>query len=204
MKKLFLIGIKDLKLIFRDRAALIFMLLAPFLLTIGMGFVTGRFSGKSNGLSDIPVVIVNLDNAQLGNALADVFNSEDLADLMEPTASSDPEAARRLIDEDKASAAVIIPKGFTQSVIPAEGTMLNPNYVQPEPVQIEVYANPSRPTGAGVIKAIVDEFVSRVEEGRTSGMTSIVQLMQTGLLNPNNAEREVNALFQGVDQTQTS
>ena len=61
MKKLFLIGIKDLKLIFRDRAALIFMLLAPFLLTIGMGFVTGRFSGGSNGLSDIPVIIVNLD-----------------------------------------------------------------------------------------------------------------------------------------------
>ena len=49
MKKLFLIGIKDLKLIFRDRAALTFMLLAPFLLTIGMGFVTGRFSGNSSG-----------------------------------------------------------------------------------------------------------------------------------------------------------
>jgi len=47
MKKLFLIGLKDLKLTFRDRAALVFMLLAPFLLTIGMGFVTGRFSGSS-------------------------------------------------------------------------------------------------------------------------------------------------------------
>jgi len=204
MKKLFLIGIKDLKLMFRDRAALTFMLLAPFLLTIGMGFVTGRFSGNSSGLSDIPVIVVNLDNEQLGNALADVFSSEDLADLMEPTASSDPEAARRLIDEDKASAAVIIPKGFTQSIIPAEGTMLDPNYVQPEPVQIEVYANPSRRTSAGVIKAIVDEFVSRVEEGRTRGMTSIVQLMSTGLLNPQNAEAEVRDLFQNVDETEST
>ena len=204
MKKLFLIGIKDLKLMFRDRAALTFMLLAPFLLTIGMGFVTGRFSGNSSGLSDIPVIVVNLDNEQLGNALADVFSSEDLADLMEPTASSDPEAARRLIDEDKASAAVIIPKGFTQSIIPTEGTMLDPNYVQPEPVQIEVYANPSRRTSAGVIKAIVDEFVSRVEEGRTRGMTSIVQLMSTGLLNPQNAEAEVRDLFQNVDETEST
>jgi len=33
MTKLLLIGIKDLKLMFRDRAALTFMLLAPFLLT---------------------------------------------------------------------------------------------------------------------------------------------------------------------------
>jgi ABC-2 type transport system permease protein len=201
MKKLFLIGLKDLRLMFRDRAALTFMLLAPFLLTIGMGFVTGRFSGGSSGLSDIPVIIVNLDQAELGNALADVFNSEDLADLMEPAAASDPEAARRLIDDDKASAAVIIPEGFTRSIIPAEGAMFDPGYVQPEPVQIEVYTNPSRPTGAGVIKAIVDEFISRVEEGRTSGMTSMVQLMASGLLNPQNAASEARELFQNVDQT---
>src|SRR5512139_1943877 len=102
MKKLLLIGLKDLKLIFRDRAALTFMLLAPFLLTIGMGFVTGRFSGNSGGISDIPVVIVNLDKEELGNALANVFSSEELADLMEPSPSPDPETARRLIDEDKA------------------------------------------------------------------------------------------------------
>src|SRR5687768_33571 len=203
MKKLFLIGIKDLKLVFRDRAALIFMLLAPFLLTIGMGFVTGRFSGSSSGLSDIPVVIVNLDQEQLGNALADVFSSEELADLMEPSTSADPEAARRLIDDDQAAAAIIIPEGFTRSIIPAEGTTFDQNFVQPEPVKIEVYTNPSRPTSAGVVKAIVDEFVSRVEEGRTSGMTSIVQLMSSGLLNPQNAASEARDLFQNIDESQT-
>lgn len=202
MLKLFLIGIKDLKLVFRDRAALIFMLLAPFLLTIGMGFVTGRFSGSASGLSDIPVIIVNLDNDQLGDALAAVFSSEELADLMEPTASSDSEAARRLIDEDRAAAAIIIPEGFTRSIIPADGTMFDPNSVQPEPVKIEVYANPSRPTTSGVVKAIVDEYVSRVEEGRTSGMTSIVQLVSSGLLDPQNAASEARDLFQNVDESQ--
>ena len=50
-----------------------------------------------------------------------LFNSEELADLMEPTASSDPEAARRLIDDDEAAAVVIIPEGFTQSIIPPKG-----------------------------------------------------------------------------------
>lgn len=204
MKKLFLIGLKDLKLIFRDRAALVFMLLAPFLLTIGMGFVTGRFSGSSSGVSDIPIVIVNLDKDQLGDALVDVFSSQELASLMEPTASSDPEAARRLIDDDQAAAAVIIPEGFTRSILPAEGTMFDASYVQPDPVMIEVYANPSRPTSAGVVKAIVDEFVSRVEEGRTSGVVSISGLMQAGLLDPQKAEREARYLFQDVDQTETS
>jgi ABC-2 type transport system permease protein len=204
MLKTLLIGLKDLKLIFRDRAALTFMLLAPFLLTIGMGFVTGRFSGSTSGLSDIPVVIVNLDKEQLSNALADVFSSPNLADLMAPSDSSDPEAARRLIDEDKAAAAVIIPAGFTRSIIPAEGTMFNPGSVPIEPLKIEVYTNPSRPTGAGVIKAIVDEFISRVEDGRVSGMTSIMGLVQAGLLNPQNAEGEARALFENVDQTQAT
>jgi ABC-2 type transport system permease protein len=204
MNKLFLIGIKDLKLMFRDRAALTFMLLAPFLLTIGMGFVTGRFSGGSTGLSDIPVVIVNLDQQDLGNALEDLFNSEDLADLVEPAASSDPEAARRLIDDDQASAAIIIPAGFTDSIIPTDETNFDQSFVEPEPVQIEVYTNPSRPTGAGIIKAIVDEFISRVEEGRTSGMTSMVGLMQSGLLDPQNMEAESRALFENVEQTEST
>lgn len=204
MNKLILIGIKDLKLMFRDRAALTFMLLAPFLLTIGMGFVSGRFSGGQSGISDTPVVIVNLDKEQLGNALADAFNSEELADLMEPTVSDSPEAARQLIDSDQAAAAVIIPEGFTRSVIPAQGAMFDPDAVPSESVQIEVYANPSRPTGAGIVKAIVDEFVSRVEEGRVSGMTSIVGLMQSGLLSPQNAESEARALFENVEESEST
>ncbi len=204
MKKLFLIGLKDLKLMFRDRAGLMLMLLAPFLLTIGLGFVTGRFSGKSNGLSDIPVIVVNLDKEQLGNALAEAFSSKELAGLTEPTASSDPAAARRLIDEDKAAAAVIIPQGFTQSIVPAQEALSNQNYVEPEPVKIEVYANPARPTSAGEIQAIVDEFIARVEEGRTSGMTTIDQLMASGLLQPQDAEGEVRKLLQNAGASEST
>lgn len=204
MHKTLLIGLKDLKLIFRDRAALIFMLLAPFLLTIGMGFVTGRFSGSTGGLSDIPVVIVNLDQEQLGDALADVFASEELADLMEPTESSDPESARRSIDEDEVAAAVIIPEGFTRSIIPPDGTSFGEGFTQPEPVKIEVYTNPARPLSAGVVKAIVDEFVSRVEEGRLAGVTSVSGLIQAGLLDPQNAESEARDIFQNGSQTENT
>lgn len=195
MIKTLLIGLKDVRLAFRDRAALILMLAAPFVLTLGLGLVTGRFSGNTNsGLSDIPIIIVNLDNDQLGDALADVFNSQDLADLMEPTASSDPEAARRLIDEDEAAAAVIIPAGFTRSIIPQQADFTNPETFAAEPVKIEVYANPSRPTSAGIIKAIVDEFLSRVEEGRVSGGTSILQLMLSGRITPEQAEAAGTAM----------
>jgi ABC-2 type transport system permease protein len=187
MLKTFLIGIKDVRLAFRDRAALILMLAAPFVLTLGLGLVTGRFSGNTNsGISDIPVIVVNLDNDQLGNALVDVFNSADLADLLEPTIGSDPEAARKLIDEDQAAAVVIIPEGFTKSIMPQQSGFTSA--AMPDAIKIEVYANPSRSTGAGIVKAIVDEFLSRVEEGRISGMTSILQLVISQKITPQQGE----------------
>jgi ABC-2 type transport system permease protein len=204
MQKLFLIGIKDLKLAFRDRAALMFMLLAPFLLTLGLGFVTGRFSGGStSGLSDIPVVIVNLDKAQLGDALVDVFNAEDLSALVEPTEADSPAAARRLIDDDQAAAAVIIPEGFTESVIPTR-EMLAAGAFAPEPVQIEIYTNPARPTSAGVIKAFVDEFISRVEEGRIGNMTSILGIPGIESMAPTEVESLAQDMFENADQKEFS
>jgi ABC-2 type transport system permease protein len=184
MLKTFLIGLKDLRITFRDRAALILMLAAPFVLTAGLGLVTGRFSGGNSGLSDIPVVIVNQDGEDLGHALVDLFHSDELADLIEPGESSDPEAARRFIDEDEASVAIIIPTGFTRSIIPQASDFANLRGPAPTPVQIEVYTNPSRPTSSGIVTAIVDEFLSRVEEGRIRGTTAIVQMLSTGRITP--------------------
>lgn len=198
MLKTLLIGLKDVRLAFRDRAALILMLAAPFVLTIGLGFVTGRFSGNKSSIANIPVILVNQDGGQLGNALVDVFNSQDLAGLVEPTASSDPEAARRLIDEDKAAAAVIIPAGFTNSIIPQADNFNNTNAT---PIQIEVYVNPTRPTSAGVIKSIVDEFVSRVEESRTSGMTAILQMIKSGIITPQQAQSAAQNMTQRLQSS---
>jgi len=186
MLKTFLIGIKDLRLVFRDRAALILMLVAPFLLTLGMGLVTGRFSGNTSGISDIPVIIVNQDDGELSTALVDLFNSEDLADLVEPTLGESPEAARLQVEEDNAAAAIIIPAGFTRSIIPRQEDFAAGN--SPEVVEIELYANPTRPTSAGIIKSILDEFMSRVEEGSISAQTSILQMMISGRITPEQAQ----------------
>jgi len=185
VKKIWLIGWKDVLLAFRDMAALILMLAAPFALTLGLGFVTGRFSGSSNGgVSDIPVVLVNQDKGQLGNELVSVFQSKDLATLVTPTVVDDPVAARRQVDEDKAAAAVIIPPGFTPSIIPAQGSATTG-----ELVQIVLYVNPTRPTGAGVIQTIVNEFVSQAEIGRVGGQVAVTQLIGHGLIQAQDAAR---------------
>lgn len=198
MKKTFLIGWKDLTLAFRDRAAIILMLLAPFALTMGMGFVTGGFSGESSSaVSHIPVTVVNLDEGALGGELVSLFQSSDLADLVDPTVLTDPAAARQQVDDDKTSAAVIIPAGFTAGIIPDATTGKTQSAVQ-----IEVYANPTRPTNAGVIQTIVEQFVSQVEVGRIGGQVAVTQLLENGLIAPRDAA-QVGAQI-GASQAQNA
>ena len=112
MKKIWLIGWKDVVLAARDPSALVFMLAAPFLLTLGLGLVTGRFSGAgSSGPSGIPVVVVDQDGGQIGQALVEVFESEELSTLLTTTVLDTPDAAREQVDSDHAAAAVIVPAG---------------------------------------------------------------------------------------------
>ncbi len=177
MHKIFLIGLKDVRLAYRDPLALVLMLLAPFLLTLGMGFVTGSFSGGSSALEDMPVVIVNQDEGALGQVLVDVFQTESLADLLEPTLLTDPVEARRLVDADQTTAAVIIPPVYSESIA-STGAQANAGEI----VQIELYVNPSRPTGSGVIQTIVEEFSGRVEIGRIGSEVVISQLLASGRL----------------------
>lgn len=200
MRKLFLIGLKDLKLAFRDRAALILMLLAPFLLTLGLGFVTGRFSGSStNGISHIPVVLVNQDGKQLGAALVDLFQSKDLAELVTPTISADLAASQKLVDDNQAVAAILIPAGFTDSFIPGSGSFQAQGQNLPDKfVQIELYTNPTTPTSVGVVKTILDQFISQVEVGRVGGQVMVAQLIASGRIQARQAQAVGQAA--GFDQ----
>jgi ABC-2 type transport system permease protein len=185
MKKVFLIAWKDLVLSFRDVAALVLMLVAPFALTLGLGFVTGRLSGPDTaGPSDIPVVLVNQDEGVLGAELLGLLRSADLAPLVAITEEEDPARARQEVDEDRAAAAILIPPGFSQGVIPLEGG----SQASGAP-QMTLYLNPARPTSSGVVKTIVDAFLSQVEVTRVGAQVAVTQLVSHGLVQPQDAAR---------------
>jgi ABC-2 type transport system permease protein len=195
MTKLLTIGWKDLKVMFRDRAALILMLAAPFALTLGMGLITGAFSSGGSSISELSVVVVNQDDGQLGVALEELLTSSDLNDLLETTVGADPALARERVDDDEAVAAVIIPAGFTDSVIPR-----NAGATSGEAVNIVVYMNPGRPISAGIVRSIVQGFVDRVEAGRVGGQVAIEQLLRSGLAAP----QDVAQLAAQIGQEQAS
>jgi ABC-2 type transport system permease protein len=176
MRKLLIIGLKDLKLTYRDGAALILMLLAPFLLTLGMGIVTGRFSGSTtNGVGHIPLILVNQDGKQLGNALVELFQSRDLDDLIDPIVYEDTATAYKQVDDNQVVAVIVIPVGFTDSIFATPGQIPTSKLIQ-----IELYGNPTTPTSVGVVKTILDQFISQVEVGRVGGEVVASQLVTSG------------------------
>jgi ABC-2 type transport system permease protein len=181
MKIILQIGWKDLRVIFRDRAALILMLLAPFAMTLGMGLVTGTLSSTGGGLSKVSLVVVNLDQSTLGNALVEVLKAPELSQLLTVEENSDSTAARAMLDTDKTAAVVIIPAGFTASVIPQN------EQATVAVAQIELYKNPSRSISAGLVQSIVERFLSEVETGRIGGQVAVAQLIASGLVPPQQA-----------------
>jgi ABC-2 type transport system permease protein len=196
MKKIILIAWKDFNITFQDRAALIMMLAAPFLLILGLGAVTGAFSkGGTMGLNEISVIIVNQDSGQLGDVIVAAFESEQIADLF-ITAKIDDEATARLqLEEDQAAAVVIIPEGFTEGILP---DMLTGQTGQVVPV--EVYSNPVRPISAGLAQSVVTEVVNRIEAGPVGGQVIIAQLLEYDRLLPQDVPEYATGLVSRLQE----
>lgn len=181
IRKFFQIALKDIRLIFRDPSALVMMLLAPFLLTLGMGALTGRFSGGSGtGVSNIQVEIVNNDEGTLGETLIDVFQSPALIDLVSLTLHDDLDAAKTKVEANQSTAVIFIPSGFSESNFQMAGTSV-------EIPQIELYTNPTAPTSVGILRSIVDQFITQVDIGRVSATVIVSQLIENGIIPPDQA-----------------
>ncbi len=154
MRKVLLIAAKDFLLVMRDPAALLLMLLAPFLLTVGMGLIAGSFlGGGSVGIGDIPVALAIEDRGAAGAALLEYLRSPDIEGLLMGTSAPDAAAARSLVDSDKAAAALIVPSGFTASL---SGT----------PSPLILYLNPNSGAAAGVVLDIVTAYADRLQARR--------------------------------------
>lgn len=207
MKKAFTVAWKDLLSAGRDPASLLLLLLTPFGLTLVIGFAFGGFGGgsASAGLADVPVTILNRDRGQLGAELVRVFESQDLADLLNPAVfTSDlSEAlfadARKAVDEDRSAAVVIIPEGFSDSIRPPQLlVVVSGQFQKPEPSVIEIYGNPTRMVSITVIRSIIDQFLNQMNSKVVAMQVSLGQLRQHQLVST--TELESLARTQRQDQ----
>jgi ABC-2 type transport system permease protein len=199
------IAFKDISVLFRDRTALLLMLGAPLILTVGLAMISGRMSGSSGPtFQNLPLVVVNLDKGEVGKQLAEAFSSDELDDLLDPQTADTLAAARALVDDGKVVAAVIIPAEFTDAVTGAKEAG--------DADRIEIYANPDREISSQIVTAVVESFVQQVELARVSGQVAVGQMLAAGLIHPQEAakvgmqvaERAVSARDSGASITLVS
>ncbi len=165
MQRILAIAIKDFRVTFRDRAALLSMLATPFAIALVLGFAFGGLGGSS-GPGGVATVIVDGDGGEAGQAIVAALSSDQLSSLLSVTVTADQAAARALVDDNKASAAVIIPAGLTPRV---QGAAV----VSSSAARIEVYANPTLATGAQIIRSIVDGVLARIASGAAAAQLTV-------------------------------
>ena len=166
--KAFDIAIKDLTRSFRSAFAVIFMFGVPLLVTGMFYFMFGNVS--ENGGFNLPrtkVIIANMDQGgprfqvnpknipggrqadTMGDLVVSILESEDLADLIEVSFTSDPQTARTFVDNQQAQVAVIIPADFSEQFADVrEGKAI-----------IEFYQDPTLTIGPAIMRSILNRFL---------------------------------------------
>jgi ABC-2 type transport system permease protein len=168
--KILAIMFKEVRIVLRDRTALLLLLAAPLALTWVMSFAFSRV-GQGGGMAPISVVVVNQDTGDLGQTLVSVLRAPTMAELLAVTVLTDPAAARAQVDADKMAAAVVVPADFSQQVL-ADG----------QAARLELYGNPGRVISTGVVRAILERFAQQVSAGVVGANVTVQQLVESGRL----------------------
>jgi len=185
MRKIWTIVWKDLYLTFTDRNLLLLMIVTPLALAT---IISLAFNDPAVG--DIPVAVVNLDEggprgenfgAIFVDALVESENGEEssapscpsiagdndsrdnettLYDLTDAEALTDPDVARKAVDDGDYVAAIIIPADFSQKI--AYDPLTHPEI---EAAAVEVYANEGNAVSAIIIRSIAEGFTARIATG---------------------------------------
>jgi ABC-2 type transport system permease protein len=116
MRRLWVLALKEVKLAFRDRGAIITMLVTPLVLTLVIG---AAFSGRGGApMTHVPVLLVDHDGGALARDLIGFFDREPLRELLALEVVWDEAQARGRVEADEVAALIVIPAGFGEAVFP--------------------------------------------------------------------------------------
>ncbi|MFN7209470.1 MAG: ABC transporter permease, partial [Aggregatilineales bacterium] len=175
IRKVLLIIRLNVRRWFSDPTGLLFLLVAPFILSAIFGLA---FSGAIAGdvpIKDIPVVVVNQDRGtQFGNFGAELEKlltqpPEGLADLIAAESLEDAEAARQRVRRGTATVAILIPEDFSERL-----NALSPTFGERK-IALEVYSDVASPISASIVNAVVREFLNRLTNANIALSAAVSQ-----------------------------
>jgi linearmycin/streptolysin S transport system permease protein len=155
-----LIG-KDLRLLFRDRLALLLLFLAPVVVITAAGFSLSTLYNSATYLFPIS----DLDGGAVSKELVKALSESGELDVQ----LVDPEEAKRLVAETpRAGAALIIPEGFSEGLRSSE------------PVQLLLLTDPVKHLEVLKIRAAVERVRGLLITTRVAARIAVVQVLTYG------------------------
>jgi len=139
--------LKDLKLFFNNRKAVIVGLLVPIILASFFGYLFGGQGGNAE-TSKVSVLVIDLDGSDISRGLIAQLAGDKNLDVKPSTL----DAARETVRKGKATAAIVIPKDFGRDAGRALFTSAN----KPE---LGVLYDPSHNMELGMVKGILSGAV---------------------------------------------
>ncbi|MGH9209587.1 MAG: ABC transporter permease [Acidimicrobiales bacterium] len=145
--------VKDLRLRVRDRSAFVIGVVAPLTLALILSQVVGDFG---EGEFEATFAVVDEDGGPAAAMLPDVA-----AQVPGVTVETDLDEseARAMVDDGDVEAAVVVPAGFSASVIEPNRT---------DPLELVVVGNVDAELSVEVARAIVDRYAAGIDAARLS------------------------------------
>jgi ABC-2 type transport system permease protein len=143
------IALKDLRLLWRDKFGMFWVLAFPLIMGLFFGSV---FGGGGGNTAAMKIAIVDLDDSKASKDFAAALESTDAIDLWKPTDDTGApvpvteDSARDGVRQGRVTAFVVIPKGYdTGGVFGGFGT------------ELRVGIDPSRKAEAGYLQGLIME-----------------------------------------------
>jgi ABC-2 type transport system permease protein len=152
------IGIKDLRVTVRDRAATGILLLMPMLLIIILG---SALSDMAANISKIPVAVVNMDEGDVGARIADSFLTDAaLKDLFLTSSPRDPVEARAEVERGNLVGALVLPHDLTRRINTGKAS------------ELVVYVDPGRQISGTVFRSVAEGVSTQVSAASIAARTA--------------------------------
>ena len=167
MIKAWTITLKDTLIRFRDRSGLLMNLIAPLVLAAIMGAAFSNFSGDAPPITDIPIILINQDEGELGENFATIFADDQLANLVALTEMTDLETALTTIEEGETRVVIYLPPEFSSVM---------ENVDNEQPVELQLYTDPTASVSPQIIASIVEQIVIGFNQTLISADVAVQQL----------------------------
>lgn len=165
--KLLNIALKDVKIVSRDKMALLILLAMPFILMTIMGMALGGLFSKGPELSKIDVAVVNYDKGKLSeDFIEEILKGDELSKLLD-VKEMDKKRAMNLVRIGDISSVIIIPSDFTSQIMKNKST------------EMRVYGDPGQEIRAFIVRSITNTYTNKVSSimvGVNTGWESLTKL----------------------------